>query len=358
MKKILSILLLLFVVSAWGGVVNRHPRSPQPASASWAYTELMQTLTTSTADAWTDIDLSAYIPKGAVANIVIHQQESGSSKYAQYAGARINGSALERKMSISTYTTVGCNGFALPVKTDANGLIEYYNDDTTNITFTLIGYWTGIDYTEAFSATFNNTTVNTWQDADITDYAPDGRVVTIGMVANATPSVYYIDMGVRTNGSSLARIINIPDNGYAGDYSSSTMTVKSDSNGIIETWSGDLSETTFQVLGYFGAAMDYVESFQDISITSYDAWTDKDLSAYMDQDGRLVEIMPKNTDNINNLGGARTNGSGLDRYFDLETRNGNAWIGLMIPTRTDGSGIVELYADAASVDHILFGYFK
>lgn len=115
--------------------------------ASWqdaapGYTEKMAVFGALGADGtWTNVDLSGgafTVPASAVCEILIENTNSGAEKTA---GVRTNGSALSRFTDLAEAEAGGVTPVTMNVQADASSIIEAYAETDSDITFTLIGYW-------------------------------------------------------------------------------------------------------------------------------------------------------------------------------------------------------------------------
>jgi hypothetical protein len=107
-------------------------------------------VSTSQSITWQDYDLYSNqgVPKGAIAVIALGRSSSSDS-YARY-GIRTDGSTLNRSVYIP-YGTPGYSFATFYVKCHSDtGLIETFSvsDSPSAVTFSLLGYWTGVDFTE------------------------------------------------------------------------------------------------------------------------------------------------------------------------------------------------------------------
>jgi hypothetical protein len=307
-----------------------------------------------------DIFTNNSVPKGAIAHIVIG---SVNQTAARTVGVRTDGSALNRyiKLHESEGTTTGANCCSYYVKVDATtGFIETYADNVTGITFYLMGYWTGVDYTELMQA-LTLSVAATWTDVDLTAYATDARVCEIQL--NNLNDGAQATMGIRTNGSAVVRYVTLHEaesaTVEATDVTTFSMCVKSDAGGIVEYYTSTTTSVSCNLVGYFGSEMDYVENIQTGSISAT-GWTDWDLTAYLDMDGRVAEVLSANsTTNAPANYGVRVNGSALSRYIAIHESETSATNGYVTACGTDTGGILELYGSNASNEYFRYlGYFK
>ena len=176
---------------------------------------------------------------------------------AQYdCGVRTKGSSLDRRLRIheceNLYGDVG-NHLMFYVKSDSSGYIQYYRQ--TAIRYRSYGYFgSELDFVEKWDQ-IQQTSSAAWQDNDLTSYLDqDGRVVAF-MLTNGEEAQEN-EIGVRTNGSSLTRIIDVHESEGAGagndtEFNGYTCCVLTDGSGIIELYMEDSARDKFMLLGYF-----------------------------------------------------------------------------------------------------------
>jgi len=306
-----------------------------------------------------DIFTNKSVPKGADVYILML---NGNDAADRTLGVRKDGSALERKVLVHEAEAGGSSSLGMWVQVDAStGYIETYCDSLTGVTFYCAGYITNTTFTEDFQD-ITPTANTTWQDRNLNTLygTPNGRVVSCvcGVVGDVTTG----NVGIRTDSSALSRYINTHEGeGGAGAGNFWTLSVKvSASTGIIEVYGQYYATTKIYYTGYFGSEIDYTETAINRNNVATTGWIDWDVTAYMDVDGRLADIWCGHFSTGAELDyGARINGSSLARYWlehEAETA-GNT--GDVLPTQTDTSGILELYASNSTSDYLLFlGYYK
>jgi hypothetical protein len=225
-----------------------------------------------------DIYTNLSVPKGAIAAILIRYNSTGTTVNV---GVRTDGSSLERRLNIHPYVqSTGGGRHMMYVKVDSStGYIETYASTTTNVTFYLLGWWTGVDFTEKFDSAAPSAT-GAWTDVNLNTISgvPAGQTASI-LLGNGSTSAAYT-MGARINGSSLTRSIPLRIAVTSGAYFSYTMSVKTDASGIVEMWAGSNTTTVVYCTGYFGTDIDYVEAAPATgAISSASTWTDWDLKS-------------------------------------------------------------------------------
>jgi hypothetical protein len=305
-----------------------------------------------------DIYTNKAVPKSAIAHIVI---ASVNTTAARTVGVRTDGSALNRYVKLHEGEAGGAVCASMYVKVDAStGYIETYCDSTTGITFYLMGYWTGVTYTELMQ-TLTIDTATAWTDIDLSAYMTDGYVAEI-MLCNRQDGA-AVTMGVRTNSSSLERSVAIHEAESASvettDCTTYTMCVKTDASGVIDYYTSSTTTVDFILIGYFGSEITYTELMVTGSSAST-GWQDWDLTDSLDQDGRVCEILSGNAARgVEYNFGCRVEGSGLNRYILIHESETNGNNGFVTACGTDANGILEMYLGNASNEFFrCLGYFK
>ena len=324
------------------------------------YTELYGSFAAAATGAWTDEDLFTdfSIPKGAVAEILIENPTDASTPTV---GVRVNGSALSRWVVLHEAEGLGDVPFgthvSMYVQTDANGVIEYWSSSAT-VTFRVMGYFQGCTYREKI-ATFQTAINSEWVPVDLKIYGvPRERVCDIWL--NHDDEANNPDIGVRTRGSALVRK-EIVHEAEGGGNSGLTYIVRSDASGYVEVYTNDTADSFFTLFGYFSYEVDFVERWQQITLVTAAAWTDTDLTAYLDVDGRIVHfVLSHNLTSYSRKLGIRTNGSALARLPSENEAESNAYAGFGVSVKSDANGIVEYYINTAVAAGLwmLDGYFK
>lgn len=98
-------------------------------------------------------------------------------------------------------------------------------------------------FTEAFSATAAAAADNVWGDWDLSAIVPVGCACVFVHVRNTSLTTAY-DVGVRTNGSALARIVSLVPCGVI------EFPVLPDANRVIEIYASLKTMVTFRVIGW------------------------------------------------------------------------------------------------------------
>ena len=318
-------------------------------------------------NAWTNWNLySAYgIPKGAIVEFIIGNLDTGAEVTC---GVRTGGSSLNRYLAIHESEAGGGTGqtvMRMLVKTSvADGIVEYYTSNKENTIFQITGYWTGVDWTETWiTKAITDTAI--WTDWDLYTLAsaPKGSVCHIIETNSAAGSSINGDYtGIRTGGSSLNRTLPWIVEAESGGVSTCSAFVKTDlTSGYIQIM-GDITwgESDFYCDGFFETTLDYVEMApQSLGTPSTGAWTDWDVSSYLDEDGRVCDIWIDNAqDGATATIGLRGNGSSLTRSITANEAEGGGSEGFGLITQSDANGIIEYYATYTDGGVKLYGYFK
>lgn len=177
-----------------------------------------------------------------------------------------------------------------------------------------------------------------------------------------TVEVAY-NFGIRAYGSSLDRMILMHE-AESGGVSAIDYIVKADASGLFETYRQSSYVDTYAA-GYFGSEMDFVELWQGYDNSGTAGWGANDLTAYIDQDGRIVDtfLFNSSTSSVRSLGVRDGDDTSTERRFseheaeDNGTSTGEV-TGLSMSATTNASGEIQVYRNGGNPDYYITGYFK
>ena len=234
-----------------------------------------------TAGAWTDANLSSFgVGAYEMAEIVITNQ-NGENPYS--GGVRANGSSVNRRVTIQSSPN-GFDSITMIVKADANSTIEAYAGHNLRIDFYVMGYWTAApgDYVEKFVDLGSPTTDATWEDIDLTASGVGDSDVAEILFSNELATEEN-EIGVRTNGSSLARLMDVRQrDNFDGDFA--RMHVATDANAVFEFRHEDVSDAhNFYLMGYWNVGIqldDHTSGQEEDAFHELGAETNAELFAF------------------------------------------------------------------------------
>jgi len=311
---------------------------------------------------WGDYDTSTVAgADNVVLSIVLSNGETGVENTL---GVRANGSALGRTVTLHEAEGGGQTHCRMFVQSDANGIIECYHSDVSDADyFYLSGYWTNVTFTETSTMEVADS-AGGWVDETLNAGASLVHHIVLlngqGDTANT--------MGCRANGSSLERkiVVHEPE---AGGYSCLDMFVKADASSLIEVYTTYITSGFTQHIdfGYFDSAMDFVEKWQDIgeSVSLY--WQSLDISAFLDQDGRMVDMLlthgdaavPGFTMGVRDGDDTTTNRYLVEHEAEGVGGDNTEFTGFSMNVKSNATGIIKYYvSEHAYSGFYLTGYFK
>ncbi len=215
-----------------------------PAAVS--YTEAYQPWTAATPDNWETVDLAPFgVPPDAVVEVAVINEAISAERYG---GVRAVGSTLDRRMLLHEAEAGGVDALTMHVQADAASQIQHYSDNTGQVSFVLLGYWTGASYTELFEP-FSADASGSWVIEGLTnDGAGPNQIVEIA-IYNINPAGERLG-GVRPTGSSDERRFNLHEpEGGGRDFV--TLMVETDASANIEVYAQSDFQVFFQLLGYW-----------------------------------------------------------------------------------------------------------
>jgi len=329
------------------------------SSTEVAYTELMQELSL-TGTGWTTYNVfSLYgIPKNSVVEVFCMNKDQ-TNQYA--VGVRGGDSSLARYLTPSDApedTNTG-HGYKTYATVNASGYIDAYCANTTYNDVIIVGYWTGVTFTEAFT----QISVTADEDAQFIDTSTlttpfTGLANGIANIVFASGDNAARTFGARNTSSGASRALNLGRSNTPGDVFLSFMT-SLDSSGACDIY----IEYYVNGYGYYMGAFDssnltYVETTYNYSasITADSSWHDLDISAALDQDGRPADIQTFHHTDI--ASGVRSNGSSLARYIRYDSTSTSYDYGPSMTVNTDASGILEhIFTTGATAYLYVYGYY-
>jgi len=203
---------------------------------------------------------------------------------------------------------------------------------------------------------------NAWADMDLSGIVPANAVVEMGMANRYIAN--ELVAGIRANGSSLTRSIDLREAESAGVAFGSWMTmhVQADENAVVECFAENPDSIEFRVLGYWACSEGgcYTERFDTLNAASAATWEDENLSSYNVSAGDVVEVLAENSQaGFARYAGIRTDGSSLERRFDLnEAEAGGDSVVTMNAVAVGANATIEIYEEVtADTSFRLLGYW-
>ena len=310
-----------------------------------------------------DIYTNKGVPKGAVAEIILSNATVGTENTI---GIRTDGSALNRFVVLHEAEGGGQTHARMFVLVDATtGLVEPYHSDVSDADyFYLVGYWENVTFTEEWLAK-RPLSAGTWYTYNLAGYA--GLVMHWSLVNNETDLANT--MGIRAVGSSLERklLVHEPESGGSNVLD---MFVKANaiSSDVQLYTSDDSIYTDFYIAGVFGSELDFVETWQStLGYAGTPAWAQWDISAYLDQDGRMADFLMVNvTEDYEATLGVRdgddsTTVRSLLEHEAESAGAGGEYTGFSMSAQSNSSGVVNIYLNDVTLSwplYYLTGYFK
>jgi hypothetical protein len=229
------------------------------------YVQTFQSFNAGADASWQSHDLNAYgVGQEQVVEILM---VNGSTANEREAGVRRKGSSLERRLDLHEAEGGGEDTVTLHVQADAtaNATVELYAEDDLDIGFYLLGYWSSppAAFRERLTNIGSPSSSGTWEDVDLTSFGA-GLSATVDLVLSNTDVNAGANMGVRPNGSSLARLFDIHEaEDGGGDFG--RMHVTADTDGIIEFYHENVANShSFLITGIWGASMVKIVRWREI----------------------------------------------------------------------------------------------
>lgn len=332
------------------------------SSGGPAYVECLYTISAS-GTGWQTYTVNASIPVGAVVEVICRNSNTGNEEECGVRGGDSTDATryfdLQAAKDANAYTT--CRMFA---NVNSSRQIDGYAEDTTYCDWLIVGYWTGVAFVEDFSLitlTASEDGLNNWYNVGDLTTPFTGSANAVGVIAFTNNSPYEQECGVRKIGSGLSRIYDIGRQQYGG-LTCNTMTVQLDGSGEFEISAEYYLRCIPYYLGEFTEGLEFVEAVQTLTDpTVNDTWTDRDLSAYLDEDGRTVDMHCLTRTAAGNNMGFREKGNTDSRKILIGTNGTTHDWGWEACTKTDSDGILQIVASDVTAASVLFkymGYYK
>ncbi len=319
------------------------------------YSETWQTWAATQDASWQMQDL-VDVPANAVVEVAV----VNTADQIRWGGVRAVGSGLERRLNLRKAGTAS-SILVMHVQADGNGRIEHYAENSADVSFVLLGYYSSGTYVERWNLITADDS-NSWSSHELVD-----QNVAAGAVAEIvlTNSLSYAaqSAGVRRIGSTVERRINL----HQADYSSVTantllVNASSDADAIIELFAESASAVYFYVAGFWSDAPGaYTESAAATGpVNSPDSWQNFDLKAAAGVPaGAIASIGLANVSaSKDNAMGLREVGSALPRSLNLRTADGYSAELATLQVLTDSNGYIQRYSGAnTDLGFYIFGWW-
>jgi hypothetical protein len=216
------------------------------------YVERWNQFNANTAGTWEDRSLAPFsVGADQVAEMVI-ANKNGSFDY--HGGVRRDGSSLDRKLHLQEAEAGGVDKATMMVMagSTASAPVEVYAEEKDNIDFYLAGYWSDPPgtFVEDFANIGSPVADKTWEDKFLTGFGVPARSVVQIALSNRDINEEN-NMGVRRQGSSLSRFINLHEAEDGGD-DLAVMHVTTSDAAAIQWYHNDVSDShEYRLCGYW-----------------------------------------------------------------------------------------------------------
>ena len=301
---------------------------------------------------WAVADLSAYgVPGDAVVEIAILNKKD---KEEFWGGLRAVGSVLDRRVELGEAENKGFDTVTMHVQTDADGLIEYYAEKDNEISFLLLGYWTGVTYNEMFTQLFASAS-STWVAEDVSDDGLGANLVAEIMIRNKHTSNER-QAGLRRAGSGQNRRFDLRE-AEDGGVDALSMMVNTGASASVELYAESNTDIDFYILGYWSDPPgNYAETGGDFGQVSNNAtWRTTNVDVFGIPASAVAQfVIANDADNAKNKIGLREYESNRERVIELsEAESGGSDLGSM-HVHVDAESRLEWFAQAGDNDNYFY----
>ncbi len=200
-----------------------------------AYVELFEPFSAGAANSWVSegVDDEGLGPN-QIAEVLM-QNTNGAAE--RLAGVRAAGSSINRRFDLHEAESGGVDAVTMMVETDAASTIEAYAEDTVDVEFYVLGYWSAPpgSFTELGGSSARSTPTAAWGVKDISSLGVPANSITQFVLSNDAVGTENV-MGARAVGSTLDRFVDLQE-AEAGGSDLATMHAHVDANTEVEWYS-------------------------------------------------------------------------------------------------------------------------
>ncbi len=208
------------------------------------YVEMYQPWTAATPDTWETVSLASYgVPANAVVEVAVINEATSAQRWG---GVRAVGSSVDRRIQLHEAEAGGIDMVTMHAQADASSQIQHYSDNTGQISFILLGYWTGAGYTDALEP-FTANSEAVWVEEGVGDDGVGPNQVAEILILNTNTGAERL-AGVRASGTTHQRRFMLQE-AESGGVDALSLMVTADASSIIEVYSADTGDIEFYVLG-------------------------------------------------------------------------------------------------------------
>ena len=308
-----------------------------------SYTEMNQPWSATSVDTWQTVDLGTFgVPANAVVEVAVINSDTGKE---HSGGVRAVGSSLERRFLLHEAEGNGVDAVTMHVQADASSQIQHYSGKTGNLTFVLLGYWTGATYVESFDA-FKAGANASWQGHNLGSYGVGSNQVAEIALSQTSTSIEWL-VGARSAGSILQRRIKLHE-AESGGIDMVTLQVASDASAMIEVYAEADSVIDFHLLGYWSTPPGTYTENGGVhgQVSTLLNWETNDLSSFgVPADSVAQFVMTNESTGAEVHIGVRETGSTLQRVLDIQEAEGGGSDAASMHVNVDGSSQVQWYSE-------------
>jgi hypothetical protein len=316
------------------------------------FVETFRTWSAVAANSWQTQDLGSLgVPPNAVVEVAIL---NASNNRERWGGVRATGSNLNRGFLLHEAESGGTDIVSMHVQADGNSRIQHFAENSGNISFVLLGYWTGASYTERFDS-FSADEDGEWESISLAGYGVGPNQVAELVMANSSDS-NDIRAGARTPGSNLDRRITIQE-AESGGIDAIGMMVRTNASARAEI-AADSDSIAFYVVGYWDTPPgNYVEAYRVGQAVRSARWHQADATNWGAPANSVAHFLLTNdTDAAEKTMGIRQTGSALGRVLDIQEAEAGGSDAVSLHVNLDTSRRLEIYSESAGADryfHVL-----
>ncbi len=317
-----------------------------------SYVEKNHVFTVSANNSWQTLDLSS---QGVLPNAVVEiAMENTKTNAQREAGVRAVGGSGPT-YDLHEPEGGGVDALTKHVQTDGSGQIQAFAENSAEVQFRLLGYWTGGTYSNT-DGLFTSSTGNSWRLHNMTSFGIQPEQVVELIVQNTSGGAEYRG-GVRNVGSGHAQILDLHEAEAGGkDFHSVFVRTANNVSAAIEAYAENTGSIEFKPAGMWTTPPGtYTQHDATVDLgrpTANNTWQTVDLAPFGVPPNAVVQITLANRNPSGERRmGVRAVGSSLARYVDLHEAEGGGEDLVTMHVKADASSRIQWYHERPADSH-------
>ena len=267
---------------------------------------------------------------------------------------RAVGSSLERRFLLHEAEGGGVDVVTMHVQTDASSQIQHYSDNTADVSFILLGYWTTGSYVELFDS-FTANDDGTWINENLGSVGLGPNQIAEIVILNTDTGAQRL-AGVRTPGLGLQRRFNLHE-AEAGGVDAVSMMVNTDGSSRIQVYAQVVSDIDYYAVGYWDTPPGtYTETGGVLGqAIAQSVWHPGDLGSLGVPANSIAQmVLSTEMTSFERELGIRQTGSAEHRAIQLHEAEAGGSDNASMHVNVDSSARIEWYSASGTADRYFY----